>query len=117
MAMAAPWRLAMAAKASSCWRTASSRTTSSRKISRPAVMTAGRDIFLDDVVREDAVRQQLDALAAMARRQGAAIAIGHPHDVTLKVLAEWLAQNHGVELVTLSEAMKRKSQAVALALK
>jgi polysaccharide deacetylase 2 family uncharacterized protein YibQ len=77
------------------------------------VMTAGRDIFLDDVVSEDAVRRQLDALAVTARRQGAAI--GHPHDVTLKVLAEWLAQNHGVELVTLSEAMKRKSQAVALA--
>ncbi len=79
------------------------------------VMSAGRDIFLDDVVSEEAVRQQLDALAATAKRQGAAIAIGHPHDATLKVLAEWLVQNHGVELVTLSEAMKRKSQPVAVA--
>jgi polysaccharide deacetylase 2 family uncharacterized protein YibQ len=79
------------------------------------VASAGRDIFLDDVVREDAVRQQLDALAATAKRQGAAIAIGHPHDVTLKVLAAWLAENHGVELVPLSEAIRRKSQAVALA--
>jgi polysaccharide deacetylase 2 family uncharacterized protein YibQ len=79
------------------------------------VMTAGRDIFLDDVVREDAVRQQLDALAATAKRQGAAIAIGHPHDVTLKVLAEWLTQNHGVELVPLSEAIQRKSGALTMA--
>jgi polysaccharide deacetylase 2 family uncharacterized protein YibQ len=79
------------------------------------VTTAGRDIFLDDVVSEDAVRQQLDALAATAKRQGAAIAIGHPHDVTLKALAEWLAQNHGVELVTLSAAIQRKSGAIALA--
>jgi polysaccharide deacetylase 2 family uncharacterized protein YibQ len=79
------------------------------------VMSAGRDIFLDDVVSEAAVRQQLEALAATARRQGAAIAIGHPHDVTLRVLAEWLTQDHGVRLATLSEAMKRKSDAVTVA--
>jgi polysaccharide deacetylase 2 family uncharacterized protein YibQ len=79
------------------------------------VMSAGRDIFLDDVVSEEAVRQQLDALAATAKHQGAAIAIGHPHAVTLKVLAEWLAQNHGVTLVPLADAMKRKNQPVAVA--
>ena len=79
------------------------------------VTTAGRDIFLDDVVTEDAVRQQLDALAATAKRQGAAIAIGHPPDVTLKVLTQWLAQNHGVELVTISAAIQRKSGALTLA--
>ena len=79
------------------------------------VPTAGRDIFLDDVVTQDAVRQQLDALAATAKRQGAAIAIGHPHDVTLKALAQWLAQNHGVELVPLSAAIQRKSGALTLA--
>ena len=81
------------------------------------VMSAGRDIFLDDTVEEAAVRRQLDALAALAKRQGTAIAIGHPHDVTLKLLAEWLTQNHGVTLVTLSEAMQRKSQPTALASK
>jgi polysaccharide deacetylase 2 family uncharacterized protein YibQ len=79
------------------------------------VMSAGRDIFLDDVVREEAVRQQLDALAATAKHQGAAIAIGHPHAETLKVLTEWLAQNHGVTLVPLADAMKRKNQPVAVA--
>jgi polysaccharide deacetylase 2 family uncharacterized protein YibQ len=79
------------------------------------VASGGRDIFLDDVASEAAVRQQLDALAALAKRQGAAIAIGHPHDVTLKVLAAWLAENHGVTLVRLPEAMQRKSEAVALA--
>lgn len=79
------------------------------------VPTAGRDIFLDDTVTEAAVRQQLDALAATAKRQGAAIAIGHPHDVTLKVLAAWLAQDHGVTLVTLKDAMDRKNGAVTLA--
>ena len=51
----------------------------------------------------------------VAKRQGAAIAIGHPHDVTLTVLAEWLKQNHGVTLVRLPEAMQRKAQAQMLA--
>jgi polysaccharide deacetylase 2 family uncharacterized protein YibQ len=81
------------------------------------VTTAGRDIFLDDVVSEDAVRLQLDALAATAKRQGTAIAIGHPHEVTLKVLAGWLSLDHGVRLVTLDEAIKRKRGVEQVALK
>jgi polysaccharide deacetylase 2 family uncharacterized protein YibQ len=69
------------------------------------VMSAGRDIFLDDDQSESAVRAQLEALAATARRQGVAIAIGHPHDVTLKLLAAWLKEDHGVTLVPLQTAM------------
>ena len=57
----------------------------------------------------------LDALVAVAKRQGVGIAIGHPHDVTLKVLAEWLKANHGVTLVRLPEAIQRKAQAAMLA--
>ena len=50
------------------------------------------------------------------RRQGVAIAIGHPHDLTLKVLAAWLAQNHGVTLVRLPRrcAQDRAHAGVAL---
>src|SRR5262249_43055256 len=82
---------------------------------RFGVMSAGRDIFLDDTVSEAAVRQQLDALVAAAKQNGTAIAIGHPHDVTLKVLAGWLAENHGVDLLSLPEAIARKSGVVAVA--
>jgi polysaccharide deacetylase 2 family uncharacterized protein YibQ len=96
-----------------------SRTGPDSKVTEVAAaygVTSGtRDIFLDDTLTEAAVREQLDDLAAVARRQGAAIAIGHPHDVTLKVLAAWLSENHGVTLVRLPEAMARKAQAVALA--
>jgi polysaccharide deacetylase 2 family uncharacterized protein YibQ len=81
------------------------------------IMSAGRDVFLDDVVSEAAVRAALDGLAAEAKRDGVAIAIGHPHEVTLKVLAEWLSENHGVELISLPEAIKRKSESVAVAAK
>jgi hypothetical protein len=96
-----------------------SRTGAGTKVMAVArsygVTSQERDVFLDDTVTAEGVRQQLDALAALAKRQGAAIAIGHPHDITLTVLAEWLKQNHGVTLVRLPEAMARKSEAQTLA--
>jgi uncharacterized protein len=73
------------------------------------VMTASRDIFLDDDPNPAAVSAALNVLAAMAKRSGVAIAIGHPHDVTLKLLKVWLAQDHGVSLVPLDEAIRRKA--------
>ena len=75
---------------------------------RHDLLSAGRDVFLDNVEEDAAVRRQLDRLMAIARRRGVAIAIGHPHDVTLAVLASWLKEDHGVRLVTLPEAMRMK---------
>jgi polysaccharide deacetylase 2 family uncharacterized protein YibQ len=80
------------------------------------VATIGRDIFLDDDQSEASVKMQLEALAREAKRTGVAIAIGHPHDVTLKLLAAWLAQDHGVTLVSLDGAMRLKAaRATAIA--
>jgi hypothetical protein len=76
------------------------------------VMTAARDVFLDDDPQPQAVRAQLDRLEGEARRNGVAIAIGHPHDVTLQLLAKWLAEDHGVTLVPLDEAIRRKAERV-----
>ncbi len=74
------------------------------------VMTAGRDVFLDDDQSAAAVSAELENLAREARRTGVAIAIGHPRDVTLKLLAAWLAKDHGVTLVPLDEAIRLKNQ-------
>jgi hypothetical protein len=80
------------------------------------VMTAGRDIFLDDDQSAASVSAALEMLAREAKRTGVAIAIGHPHDVTLKLLAAWLAKDHGVTLVPLDEAIRLKAgRATALA--
>ena len=73
------------------------------------VLTAGRDVFLDDDQSPAAVGAELETLAREAKRTGVAIAIGHPHDVTLKMLAAWLAQDHGVTLVPLDEAIHLKN--------
>jgi polysaccharide deacetylase 2 family uncharacterized protein YibQ len=74
------------------------------------VTTAARDIFLDDDQHPAAVSAELEMLAREAKRTGVAIAIGHPHDVTLKLLAKWLAQDHGVTLVPLDEAIRKKAE-------
>jgi polysaccharide deacetylase 2 family uncharacterized protein YibQ len=74
------------------------------------VMTAGRDIFLDDDRSAASVKAQLEALAREARRSGVAIAIGHPHDVTLSLLKQLLSEDHGVTLVPLDEANRLKAQ-------
>jgi len=74
------------------------------------VESAGRDVFLDNVVTEDAIKAQLDQLAAKARKSGIAIAIGHPHGATLRVLAKWLAEDRGLHLVPVSEAIRLRTE-------
>jgi polysaccharide deacetylase 2 family uncharacterized protein YibQ len=51
------------------------------------IRSAARQVFLDDVQSEAAVRRQLANLAEAAEQRGVAIGIGHPHAVTLRVLA------------------------------
>jgi polysaccharide deacetylase 2 family uncharacterized protein YibQ len=91
-----------------------SRTTADTQVMPAAraygVETAARDVFLDDVPTVDAVDAQLRALEARARQQGAAIAIGHPHEITLDAVAYWAAHHDGFELVTLREAIRRKTE-------
>ncbi len=97
-----------------------SRTGTNSKVRAVAeaagVETASRDIFLDDDQSPAAVAASLEALARQARATGVAIAIGHPHDTTLRLLAAWLAQDHGVTLVSLPEAMRlSRARVTALA--
>lgn len=68
------------------------------------VPTASRDVFLDHEGSEAFIRGQLAETEAVARRRGAAIAIGHPHPLTLDLLAEWLPglAARGYQLVPVS---------------
>lgn len=51
-----------------------------------------RKVFLDDSQNEAAIRQQFNRAVALARRNGSAIAIGHPHPATIRVLQQMLPQ-------------------------
>ena len=69
--------------------------TSARTRGRGVARTLGvpfleRDVFLDNELSAAAIGRQLDLTESIARRQGHAVAIGHPHTVTLDVLEEWL---------------------------
>ena len=78
---------------------------------------AGRDVFLDDEQTANAVGAQLMELESKARATGVAIAIGHPHDVTLAALQSWTAKAaaRGFILIPLAEAIRLKTEREARA--
>ncbi|AWK85089.1 divergent polysaccharide deacetylase family protein [Azospirillum thermophilum] len=69
---------------------------------------AARDIFLDNDMTVPAVLAQLRKTEQVARSQGYAIAIGHPHDATIEALASWMpeVQKRGFVLVPVSAVVK-----------
>lgn len=89
-----------------------SRTTEKTVAAQTArefdIPTVSRDIFLDDEVNKQAIESQFNKLIAIAKKNGSAIAIGHPHPQTLLVLEEKLPglKEQGVELVSLAELMQ-----------
>ncbi len=68
---------------------------------------AKRDVFIDHEVTEDFVRKSLKKLEKKALRDGYAIAIGHPHKVSIKVLKEWIPtlKDKGLEIVPVSSLL------------
>jgi len=73
---------------------------------REGVKAAFRNVpFLDDVQNKAAVKRQLQIAIRGAKDKGEAIAIGHPHAVTLEALREMLpeAKKQNVRLVFVSD--------------
>jgi len=89
-----------------------SRTTEKTKAADVAretgVVSASRDVFLDDEQSATAVERQLLKVEEFAHKNGSVIAIGHPHAETLEVLASWVKTLNirGVRLVPVREVVK-----------
>lgn len=68
------------------------------------IPAATRQVFLDRDLTPQGVARQLAELESRARAKGRAIAIGHPHDVTLDALEAWLAtlKDKGLQLAPVS---------------
>lgn len=68
-----------------------------------------RDVFLDHTLTEKAVKAQLRQLIQKARLQGTAVAIGHPHEVTLRALqgAADQLKREGIEVASVGELAVR----------
>lgn len=73
-----------------------SRTTADTKARSSArlfqVPYAERDVFLDNVQEPEAIRRQFRLLLQKAAANGQALAIGHPHPLTLQILREELPE-------------------------
>ncbi|MGQ3028562.1 MAG: divergent polysaccharide deacetylase family protein, partial [Ferrovibrionaceae bacterium] len=78
---------------------------------RDGLPAVGRDVFLDHEMAAAAVDRRLGDLEAVARRQGHAIAIGHPHDVTIAAVRRFLAEmpGKGLTLVPVSTLVRLAS--------
>jgi uncharacterized protein len=74
-----------------------------------------RDVFLDDVNSTESITRQLHQTLVVARRQGKAIAIGHPRPLTRAALEAWLptAETQGFRLVSLSQILHHTRQQAA----
>lgn len=81
------------------------------------IPAARRDVFLDSDPAPGEVRYQFERLLALARRDGHAIAIGHPYPVTLELLGEQLPrlESQGVKLVPVLNVIQLREQEVQAA--
>ena len=82
--------------------------TSGRSIARLAAQAAGiaaveRHVFLDNEPLREEIVLQLQELATRARKNGYALAIGHPYPATLAVLKAWQPSEFGIELISLRD--------------
>jgi polysaccharide deacetylase 2 family uncharacterized protein YibQ len=64
-----------------------------------------RHVFLDNELSEAAIKNQLGKLTEIARKKGGAIAICHPHGITIKILTEMMPEmkKTGVNFVFASQ--------------
>ena len=71
---------------------------------KTGVLVGTRGIFLDNHLSERAMKFQIERLVGMARNTGGAIAIGHPHRVTLNCLRDSLERiRESIKIVPVSE--------------
>lgn len=75
------------------------------------VPTATRDVFLDHEETTAFVTQALAQAERVARKQGHAIAIGHPKAVTINGLRAWIPtlKDKGIDLVPVSDLLSVKA--------
>lgn len=77
-----------------------------------SVKVLKRNVFLDDTQNEADIRYQFQRAIKLAQRNGSAIAIGHPHPSTVRVLQQLLPTlPNDIKLVKLSQLLNRPATA------
>ncbi len=69
-----------------------------------------RNVFLDHELNRPAIEFQFDRLIKLAKKNGSAVAIGHPFNITLDVLEEKIPQLEaaGIQLIKVSELIDKQ---------
>jgi polysaccharide deacetylase 2 family uncharacterized protein YibQ len=62
-----------------------------------------RDVFLDNTIEKDMIKEQISLAIFKAKEKGYAIAIGHPHKETMEALRECIREFDEVEVVYLRD--------------
>jgi len=86
-----------------------SKTVGHRTARKLGIKTGERDVFLDNNSYDEAeIRRNISELAEIARNEGKAIGIGHPHPSTIRSLREMIPRlkESGIEIVPLSSLME-----------
>ena len=85
------------------------KTVGYRTAKELGMKTGERNVFLDNNSYDEAeIRKNISELAKIAKAEGKAIAIGHPHSSTIKSLREMIPRlrESGIEIVPLSEVIE-----------
>lgn len=82
----------------------------SNAASGTGVKVIKRKVFLDDTANPDDIRRQFNRAVELARRNGSAIAIGHPRPATVKVLQQMLATLPGDIVLVKPSALLNEPQ-------
>ncbi len=84
------------------------RSVAAEAAREAGVRSASRRVFLDDSSDPAYIKAQVGLLVRLARRDGSAVAIGHPRPNTLAVLRREIPalRQNGVELVPVSRLVK-----------
>ncbi len=82
-------------------------TVAQQLAAETGIRNTRRNVFLDHEVTEDAILYQLKRMIRLAKRDGSAVAIGHPFAETVKVLEQEIPrfEEYGVELVPISRVI------------
>lgn len=89
----------------------SAKSIAADEARRHGIPHAVRDVFIDHVIELEAIEKRLAQVERIAKLNGVAVAIGHPHAPTLQALRRWLPtlERRGFKLVPISTVVAHKA--------
>ncbi|HRW30946.1 MAG TPA: divergent polysaccharide deacetylase family protein, partial [Emcibacteraceae bacterium] len=98
-----------------------SKTTANSRLEKLAIEknipVTDRDVFLDNEQDINYILGQLGKLERIAKRDGSALAIGHPYAQTVAALKEWIPTlaDKGITIIPISQKVREKYANTSLA--